>query len=95
MRYLCVFGILAFVFYAGSVYCVESPGAGHAGHKEVDVDRNNDGVMDGKDVYDEGGRLVKRGYDDNGDRVMDRWQTYDQNTGLPNIVPSDAYSDIR
>jgi len=34
--------------------------------------------------------VVKRGYDSNGDMKVDRWETYDQNTGMPIVVESDA-----
>jgi hypothetical protein len=53
------------------------------------VDRNNDGKIDGVDIYDESGNVVKRGYDTNGDMRVDSWQTYDENTGTPIVVESD------
>ena len=57
--------------------------------KQVMVDRNNDGKIDGVDIYDAKGIEVKRGYDTNGDMKVDRWETYDENTGTPIVVKSD------
>ena len=57
--------------------------------KGVMVDRNNDGKIDGVDIYDESGKVVKRGYDSNKDMKVDRWETYDENTGMPIVVESD------
>ena len=57
--------------------------------KNVIVDRNNDGKIDGVDIYDESGKVVKRGYDSNGDMKVDRWETYDENNGMPIVVESD------
>ncbi len=57
--------------------------------KEVMVDRNNDGKIDGVDIYDDSGKVVKRGYDSNEDMRVDRWETYDENTGTPIVVGSD------
>ncbi|MDD5173520.1 MAG: hypothetical protein PHV48_01675 [Candidatus Omnitrophica bacterium] len=59
------------------------------GQKNVMVDRNNDGKIDGVDIYDESGKVVKRGYDSNGDMNVDNWETYDNNTGMPIVVESD------
>ena len=58
--------------------------------KNVMVDRNNDGKIDGVDIYDENGKVVKRGYDSNGDMKVDRWETYDENNGMPIVVESDG-----
>ena len=53
------------------------------------LDRNNDGKIDGVDIYDESGKVVKRGYDSNEDMKVDKWETYDENTGMPIVVESD------
>ena len=42
-----------------------------------------------EDIYDESGKVVKRGYDSDGDMKVDKWQTYDGNTGTPIVVESD------
>ena len=57
--------------------------------KQVMVDRNLDGKIDGVDIYDESGKVVKRGYDSNGDMKVDKWEAYDQNNGMPIVVESD------
>ena len=57
--------------------------------KNVMVDRNNDSKIDGVDIYDESGKVVKRGYDSNENMRVDRWETYDENTGMPIVVESD------
>ncbi len=53
------------------------------------VDRNGDSKIDGVDIYDESGKVVKRGYDSNGDMKVERWETYDENTGMSIVVESD------
>lgn len=58
--------------------------------KQAMVDRNGDGKIDGVDIYDESGKVVKRGYDSDGDMMVDNWEAYDENTGLPIVVESDA-----
>ncbi|MCX5666295.1 MAG: hypothetical protein NT036_04540 [Candidatus Omnitrophica bacterium] len=58
--------------------------------KQKMVDRNGDGKIDGVDIYDESGKVVKRGYDTDGDMKVDNWQTYDENTGTPIVVQSDS-----
>ena len=63
--------------------------------KTVLVDRNNDGKIDGVDIYDESGKVVKRGYDTNGDMTIDRWETTDENTGLPIVTESDKAFELR
>jgi hypothetical protein len=61
--------------------------------KTMLVDRNNDGKIDGIDVYDQDGKIMQRGYDTNGDTVIDKWQPTDVNTGLPVVTESDnAYN---
>ncbi len=54
------------------------------------VDRNSDGKIDGVDIYDEKGNVIKRGFDTDGDMNVDSWQTYDENTGLPIVTESDS-----
>jgi hypothetical protein len=53
------------------------------------VDRNGDGKIDGVDIYDESGKVVERGFDSNENMRVDRWETYDENTGMPIVVASD------
>ena len=59
------------------------------------VDRNNDTKIDGIDVYDENGKVAKRGYDTNNDMVIDKWETYDENTGMPIATESDKAFELR
>jgi hypothetical protein len=63
--------------------------------REVQVDRNGDTRIDGVDIYDEGGKVVRRGYDTNNDMVIDRWETYDPNTGMPIVTESDKAYELR
>ena len=76
------------VAFAGECMAAESQKLSTS-QKEVMVDRNNDGKIDGVDIYDESGKVVKRGYDSNEDMRVDRWETYDENTGTPIVVASD------
>jgi len=63
--------------------------------KQVLVDRNGDNKIDGVDIYDESGKVVKRGYDTNGDMVVEKWETYDENTGMPIVTESDRSFELR
>jgi hypothetical protein len=63
--------------------------------KHVLVDRNGDNKIDGVDIYDESGKVVKRGYDTNGDMVVDKWETYDENTGMPIVTKSDGAFELK
>jgi len=63
--------------------------------KEVMVDRDGDGVTDGVDIFDNSGKLVKRGYDTDNDMMVDKWESYDENTGLPVVVQSDTAFELR
>lgn len=63
--------------------------------KSVMVDRNNDGKIDGVDIYDDSGKVAKRGYDTNNDMVVNRWETYDENTGMPIVTNSDEAFELR
>jgi hypothetical protein len=89
---LCIIVAAALLLFCGSAWPTETRGVTE---RTVEIDRDGDGEMDGVDVYDEVGKLVRRGYDDNRDHVMDRWQTYDPNTGLPNVVESDTAGELR
>jgi len=79
---------LLFLVFAGICIAAESQHLSTK-QKSVLVDRNNDSKIDGVDIYDETGKVVKRGYDTNGDMKVDNWQAYDGNTGTPIIVESD------
>ena len=58
-------------------------------YKEVPVDRNGDLKIDGVDIYDNDDRIVRKGYDDDGDGLNDRYLKIDPNTGMPMVTASD------
>jgi hypothetical protein len=58
-------------------------------YKEVPVDRNGDLKIDGVDIYDNDNRIVRKGYDDDGDGMNDRYLDIDPNTGMPMTAASD------
>lgn len=94
MKKLVVLVVLILcVALAGLVLAV--PQSQTVSTKQVMVDRNGDTKIDGVDIYDEGGNVVKRGYDTNGDMKVDRWETYDPNTGLPIVTESDGAFELR
>lgn len=76
------------------IMCLACAGLAFA-QKEVMVDRDKDGKTDGVDIYDDSERVVKRGYDTNRDMNVDRWETYDQNTGMPIVTQSDKAFELR
>ena len=80
--------ILLCIAFAGSCIAAESEHLSTKS-KNVMVDRNGDNKIDGVDIYDESGKVVKRGYDTDGDSRVDIWETYDQNTGIPIVTQSD------
>lgn len=90
------FGILcaAAIMVCGYGWAEEPAPEAEAVAREVSVDRDGDGANDGVDHYDSSDRIVRRGYDENSDGVMDRWESYDQNTGLPNVVASDTAGEL-
>ena len=81
--------LAAFILSTGICMAAESQ-KWSTSPKNAMVDRNNDGKIDGVDIYDESGKVVKRGYDTDGDMKVDNWQTYDENTGTPIVVASDS-----
>ena len=89
-RYISIITVIALVIMGRACYAKEAAKPDMSKYREVKVDRNNDGKIDGVDVYNEQGKIVKKGYDTNGDMAPDRWETYDTNTGLPDVVKSDS-----
>ena len=95
MRYAYIIFIVAASFLCAGILQAEDSMDKVIMSNEVDVDRNNDGQIDGKDVYDDDGKVIKKGYDLNGDGIMDRWESYDPNTGLPEVAASDAAGELQ
>jgi hypothetical protein len=58
-------------------------------YKEVPIDRNGDTKIDGVDIYDNDEKLVRQGYDDDGDGMNDRYLDYDPETGMPMVTATD------
>ena len=87
-KFLMLLVMSAIVLSAGMCMAAESE-KWSTSQKGVTVDRNNDGKVDGVDIYDDSGKVMKRGYDTNDNMRVDRWETYDENTGLPIVVASD------
>ena len=86
--------IMLCVCMAGSAFAVPQSQTVSTKQKVVLVDRNGDNRIDGVDIYDENGKVVKKGYDTNNDMVIDRCETYDQNTGLPIVTESDKAFEL-
>lgn len=95
MRYICgIFAILGLA--CGTLDADEAkkePAAPQ--EKVVEVDSDKDGIVDMLDIFNLQGKLIRREYDTNGDRVMDRYQNYNPNTGLPDVVASDKMGELR
>ncbi len=87
--------VLVCLFFIGVCQAEEAQKSVEAKQKEIMADRDKDGVVDGVDIYDDSGKVVKRGYDDNNDRMVDRWETYDENTGMPIVTESDKAFELR
>jgi len=93
MRRTAVLVIIALcAAFVGNVQAV--PQHERISTKTMMVDRNNDGRIDGIDVYDQNGKVMQRGYDINQDMVIDRWEQTDENTGLPIVTASDGAFEL-
>jgi hypothetical protein len=89
---LSVAVVMLCVVIAGVVFAV--PQSQRISTKTMLADRNNDGKIDGVDVYDQNDKVMQRGYDSNNDMVIDRWEQTDENTGLPIVTPSDGAFEL-
>lgn len=85
--------LLCLVFIAPAMAADEQKAAPK--QKEVMVDRSGDGVIDGVDIYDDSGKVTRRGYDTNNDRFVDTWQERDENTGMPIVTQSDKAFELK
>lgn len=94
-KYAVVAMLLACIIFIGTCQAADAQKPAAARQKQVLVDRNNDGKIDGVDIYDDSGKVVKRGYDDNGDNYVDRWETYDRETGMPIVTQSDKSFELK
>ena len=83
------------VALAGTAFAVPQNQKLSTSPKQVMVDRNNDGKIDGVDIYDDSGKVVKRGYDTNGDGFVERWESYDENSGMPIVTQSDKAFELK
>lgn len=87
--------LVSVAMLAAAAFPVMAKEGGAPKVKEVKVDRNKDGKIDGVDIYDEEGRVTRRGYDTDNNGTFDRWQSYDPNTNMPTVVDSDRYGQLR
>ena len=93
-KLVVLFVALAVILFVGISVATESQKVSTKQNAKM-VDRNNDGKIDGVDIYDESGKVVKMGYDTNNDMVVDEWQTNNDNTGMPNVVASDEAFELK
>ncbi|MFA5085910.1 MAG: hypothetical protein WC482_06055 [Candidatus Omnitrophota bacterium] len=89
MKKLAVLSVVSALLLSVGICMAAESQKWSTGKKNVMVDRNNDGKIDGVDIYDESGKVIKRGYDSDEDMNVDNWETYDNNTGMPIVVESD------
>lgn len=95
MKKVVIFAaIMLCAVLAGAAFVVAESQTVATEQKSVLADRNGDTRIDGIDIYDKGGKIVKRGYDTNGDMVIDKWETYDENTGMPVVTESDKAFEL-
>ena len=88
-KLIVLFVVLAVVLSTGISMAVQSQKFSTKQNTKM-VDRNGDGKIDGVDIYDEDGNVVKRGFDTDGDMTVDNWEADDENTGLPIVTQSDT-----
>jgi hypothetical protein len=86
--------IMLCVVLTGTAFTAAQGQTVSAEQKSVLADRNGDTRIDGIDIYNKDGGIVKRGYDTNGDMVIDKWETYDENTGMPIVTESDKAFEL-
>lgn len=94
-KYVIAVVLSACVFMSGICVAASSPDQLAPNEKKTIVDRNNDGKSDGVDIFNQDGRLARRGYDTDGDGYVDMWQATDENTGLPIVTQSDKAFELR
>lgn len=94
-KYLAIVLLLLCVVLAGNVFAVPQHESYSTDQKHIMVDRNGDKAIDGVDIYNSDGKVVKKGYDTNNDMVIDKWDTYDENTGMPIVTESDKAFELR
>lgn len=87
--------IMLCVAFIGTSFAVPQNQVVSTKHKVVFADKNGDGKIDTVEIYDESGKVVKRGYDTNNDMVIDKWETYDENSGMPIVTESDEAFELR
>jgi hypothetical protein len=95
MKKIFVIAVTAALLAAFAVPGFAVPPHEKVSTKQMLVDRNGDQKIDGIDVYDESGRVAKKGYDTNSDMVIDRWEAYDENTGTYIVTESDKAFELR
>ena len=93
-KLIVLFVVLAVVLSVGISIAAQSQKLSTK-QKETMVDRNKDGKIDGVDIYDEKGKVIKMGYDTDNDMVVDKWDATDENTGMPIVTASDAAFELR
>ncbi|MDP2929181.1 MAG: hypothetical protein Q8O01_03835 [Candidatus Omnitrophota bacterium] len=93
-KLIVLFVVLAVVFSASISMAAQSQKLSTKQNAKM-VDRNNDGKIDGVDVYDESGKVIKMGYDTNNDMVVDKWDATDDNTGMTDVVASDEAFELK
>jgi flagellar hook assembly protein FlgD len=93
-KLVVLFVALAAISAAGVSMAAESQKLSTKG-KMTMVDRNSDGKIDGVDIYDENGKVIRMGHDTDNDMVVDRWDATDDNTGVPIVTASDAAFELR
>lgn len=93
-KYIVIAVILTCIALTGACMAEETQKPA-ANTKQVLVDRNKDGKIDGVDIYDDSDKVVKRGYDTNGDGRVDVWERYDENTGMPIVTESDKSFELK
>ena len=94
-KVIVLVAVILCVALAGIAFAVPQDEKLSTKQKVVLVDRNGDTKIDGVDIYDENGKVVKRGYDTNGDQAIDRWETVDPNSGMPIVTESDKAFELR
>jgi hypothetical protein len=87
MRYICLLSVLAVVLWAGL-------SAGDSVEKPAIVNDNQGDQSKEIDTSDSGRQPVNVDYGMDQGSEMPQGQVYDQNTGMPDVVPSDREGEI-
>ena len=94
MRHLFFMSALMWAFCSTAVGS-DDPAKGSAAPKTAVVEEKADENLKPINTSNPRGVSPENDYGVNRERPMEQWETYDQNTGLPDMTPSDSSYELQ